>query len=100
MSIEEWCRMKRIHLVELWLEGYNKRHRTAYEIGRVLARVTASAAGCKNLPEDFPYRLPWDGTDIEDDGKTEAQRREELERMLPEIEASLRKTMEQNNKTE
>lgn len=100
MPIDTYWHCTSMRMISIWAEGVERRTRSIWEVGRVLARVQASAAGCKNLGDDFPYRLPWDRSNEEDDGLTEAQRRAEMERMLPEIEASLRKTIEQNNKTE
>lgn len=39
-----------------YLDGMARRHRTAWEVGREVMRVTAAVGGCKRF--DFP--LPWD----------------------------------------
>lgn len=87
MPMSEWCRMKSLKLAQAWLRGYNRRYRANYDIGKILAKVIAKGY-CKQLPDGFPYTMPWDRTQ-EDDNALSDMSEEEQNELLESMKKSV-----------
>lgn len=59
MPLHEWRRLKDMHLCLSFMRGVARRYRAVWETTRIHIRAIASMMGCKNIPSDYPYTLPW-----------------------------------------